>query len=197
MRPRTPRGFLRSDNRRRRRPATRDQDRDDRDDGLLDRWVSLRSWTTRCARSCASSSPSPAFDLMRSMIPSPSRRAASSTSESRRPVRAARTRTWRIRPSSIESVVFTFPIFPYCHKSHLAARNDQRAQRRRSGRGRPVTVSNTEIEGGARSEAGRSGGAEDGVCRPEYQSSGRVHLSTRLNLPSCSTGGAARVTEPN
>ena len=49
------------------------------------------------------------------MMPNPSRRAASKTSESRRPVRAARTRTWRIRPSSIESVVFTFAIFPYCH----------------------------------------------------------------------------------
>jgi hypothetical protein len=52
---------------------------------------------------------------MRSMIPRPSRRAASSTSESRRPIRAARTRTWRISLSSIESVVFTFPISPYCH----------------------------------------------------------------------------------
>jgi hypothetical protein len=112
---RTAPGFRRSDNLHRRRPATWDQDRDDRDGDRLDRRLSLPSWTTRCAKSCASSSPSPAFALMRSMIPRPSRRAASSTSESRRPIRAARTRTWRMSPSSIESVVFTFPIFPYCH----------------------------------------------------------------------------------
>ena len=115
MLPRTTRGSLRLDNLHRRRPATCDQDPDDRDGDLLDRRLSLPSWTTRCAKSCASSSPSPAFALMRSMIPRPSRRAASSTSESRRPIRAARTRTWRISPSSIESVVFTFPISPYCH----------------------------------------------------------------------------------
>jgi hypothetical protein len=53
---------------------------------------------------------------MRSMIPSPSRRAASRTSESRRPVRAARTRTCRISLSSMDRVVFTFAIrIAYCH----------------------------------------------------------------------------------
>lgn len=106
-----------SGNQRRRRPATYDQRRDDRDSDLLVRRVTRLSWTTRCARSIASSSPSPAFALMRSMIPIPSRRAASNTTESRLPVRAARTRTWRMSPSSIESVVFTFAIFPYCHSS--------------------------------------------------------------------------------
>ncbi len=127
---RTPRGSRRSDNRRRRPPATCDQDRGDRDDGPLNRLVSLPSWTARCARSCASSSPSPAFALMRSMMPSPSRRAASSTSESRRPVRAARTRTWRRRPSSIERVVFTFAIFPYCHTRGWLSWSQEIAQRR-------------------------------------------------------------------
>ena len=121
MLPRTPPGFRRSDNLHRRQPATCDQDRDDRDGDLLDRRLSLPSCTTRWAKACASSSPSPAFALMRSMIPRPSRRAASSTSESRRPIRAARTRTWRISPSSIDSVVFTFPIFPYCHTDAIRA----------------------------------------------------------------------------
>jgi hypothetical protein len=116
MLPRTLPGFRRSGNLHRRRPASCGQDGVDRDDDLLDRGLNLPWWTTRCARSCASSSPSPAFALMRSMIPRPSRRAASSTSESRRPSRAARTRTWRMRPSSIDSVVFTLAIFPYCHR---------------------------------------------------------------------------------
>jgi hypothetical protein len=122
MLPQTAPGFRRSDNLHRRQPATWDQDRDDLDGDRLDRRLSLPSWTTRCAKSCASSSPSPAFALMRSMIPRPSRRAASSTSESRRPIRAALTRTWRMRPSSIESVVFTLPIFPYCHTEAESAR---------------------------------------------------------------------------
>src|SRR5712692_2254512 len=115
MQPRTRRGFRRSDNLHLQRPAPCDQVRDDRDGDVRDRRVSLPSWTTRWARSCASSSPSSAFALMRSMIPSPSRRAASSTSESRLPSLAARTLTWRIRPSSIASVVFTRAISPYYH----------------------------------------------------------------------------------
>ena len=115
MPPRTPRGFRRSDNLHLQRPAPCDQVRDDRDGDVRDGRVSLPAWTTRCARSCASSSPSSAFALMRSMIPNPSRRAASSTSESRLPILAARTLTWRIRPSSIASVVFTRAISPYYH----------------------------------------------------------------------------------
>jgi hypothetical protein len=95
--------------------CTLDQVRDDRDGDVRDRRVSLPSWTTRCARSWASSSPRSAFALMRSMIPNPSRRAASSTSESRLPILAARTLTRRIRPSSIASVVFTRAISPYYH----------------------------------------------------------------------------------
>ena len=117
MPPRTPRGFRRSDNLHLQRPASCDQERDDRAGDLLDRRVSLPSWTTRWARSCASSSPNPAFALMRSIIPNPSRRAASSTSESRLPVLAARTLTWRIRPSSIANVVFIRAILPYYHLS--------------------------------------------------------------------------------
>ena len=115
MPPRTLRGFRRSDNLHLQQPATCDQEREGRDGDVRDRRVNLPSWTTRCARSFASSSPSSAFALMRSMIPNPSRRAASSTSESRRPILAARTLTWRIRPSSIAKVVFTRAISPYYH----------------------------------------------------------------------------------
>lgn len=115
MPPRMQRGFRRSDNLHLQQPATCDQEREDRDGDVRDRRVNLPSWTTRCARSFAASSPSSAFALMRSMIPNPSRRAASSTSESRLPILAARTLTWRIRPSSIAKVVFTRAISPYYH----------------------------------------------------------------------------------
>ena len=68
------------------------------------------------------------------MIPNPSRRAASKTSESRRPVRAARTRTWRRSLSSMERVVFTFAIYAYCHiygKAAIALRDFSRLRKRR------------------------------------------------------------------
>ena len=115
MPPPTSRGFRRSDNLHLQLSATCDQERDDRDGEIRDLRVTLPSCTTRCASSCASSSPRSAFALMRSIIPSPSRRAASSTSESRLPILAARTLTWRIRPSSIARVVFTRAISPYYH----------------------------------------------------------------------------------
>ncbi len=88
------------------------------DQGLLLRrsWART-SWTALDAISRASSSESRALALIRSMMPSPSLRAASRTSDWLLLERAARILTCRIRLSSIESVVFTLAILPSCHIS--------------------------------------------------------------------------------
>ena len=72
----------------------------------------------------------------------------------------------------------------------LALRPNECAKRRES--------TALECRSAAHSMTQRSeGGLGGGVLRPEYQSPGRVHLSTRLNLRICSTRHAERVTEPN